>query len=177
MFELGTLQELYSLVYDAESMAELAQDAEDDEPACRVLFPPVTNNAVDEAEQGLGFPLPPLLRGVYTQIGNGGLCLHLLGLQGGQTGGDDLFPGMSIVEIYQEIDSWRRNGKLTYLPPQLLPINDSLGCGMVDYVDCRTPTGQIWRSDSGMLFKRQPSLLAYFREAITEYSTLTKSST
>ena len=43
---------------------------------------------------------------------------------------------------------------------------------MGDFVDCRTPEGQIWRSDSGTLFPRQATLMAYLREAIEGYRSL-----
>jgi hypothetical protein len=79
---------------------------------------------------------------------------------------------MSVVEIYEELERWRRDGNVTYLPPRLLPVNHDLGCGMVDYVDCRTPEGKIWRTDSGAILERQPTLLAYFREAIGGFRSL-----
>jgi hypothetical protein len=169
---IGEAEQLYSLVYNGYSVFDIKQVEDDEEPIRRILCPPVTYDVVLEAEQRLGFSLPPLLRAVYTQIGNGGLCLNLLGLEGGQTGGDDIFPGLSVVEIYHVLESWRQDGKISYLPPQLLPVNDDLGCGMVDYVDCRTPIGQIWRSDSGSLSMRQPTLLNYFHEAIKGYRAL-----
>ena len=90
---IGESEQLYSLVYNGYSVFDIKQvEDEDEEPIRRILCPPVTYDVVLEAEQRLGFPLPPLLRAVYTQIGNGGLCLRLLGLEGGQTGGDDIFP-------------------------------------------------------------------------------------
>ncbi|HEY7311698.1 MAG TPA: SMI1/KNR4 family protein [Gemmataceae bacterium] len=168
---VGEPEELYSLVYDGDSVLDI-EEADADEPPCRVLCPPATEETVRAAEESLGFALPPLLRAVYTRIANGGLCLGLLGLEGGQTGGDDLFPGLSAVAIYHKLESWRRKGKVPYLPPRLLPINDALGCGMVDYVDCRTPEGKIWRTDSGYLIERQPTLLTYLREAIESYRSL-----
>ncbi len=171
---VGEPEELYSLAYDGSAVLDLAEVEDDEGPVWRVLCPPATEDVASEAEQSLGFPLPPLLRAVYTRIGNGGLALRLLGLEGGQTGGDDLFPGMSAVAIYHELDRWRQDGKVPYLPERLLPVNDDLGCGMVDYVDCRTPEGRIWRTDSGRLVERQPTLMAYLREAIEEYQSLVK---
>ena len=168
---VGDPEELYPLVFDGDSVLDMAEADEDegDVPLPRVLCPPVSEETVHAAEERLGFFFPPLLRDVYTRIGNGGLCLGLLGLEGGQTGGEDLFPGMSVIEIYQTIQNWRREGNIAYLPPRLLPINDALGCGMVDYVDCRTDEGKIWRTDSGSLSERQPTLYQYLREAIGSY--------
>ncbi|GHO49652.1 SMI1/KNR4 family protein [Ktedonospora formicarum] len=36
------------------------------------IFPPATEEQVQETERQLGFPLPPLLRLLYTEIANGG---------------------------------------------------------------------------------------------------------
>ncbi len=46
--------------------------------------PPVTAERLARAEARLGFPLPPLLRGLYTQVGDGGYgpgrgLFHLIG--------------------------------------------------------------------------------------------------
>jgi hypothetical protein len=39
----------------------------------RVIFPPpASQSQVDETEQMLGFALPPLLKKLYTEVGNGG---------------------------------------------------------------------------------------------------------
>jgi len=169
---IGEPEELYSLVYDGYAVLEISDAEDDDGPPPRVLCPPVSERDVTAAEAVLGFQLPPLLRSVYTRVGNGGLCLRLLGLQGGKTGGYDLFPGMSAVEIYQEIERWRQAGKAPHVPPRLLPIEDDLGCGMVDFVDCRTPESKIWRSDSGTLLPREPTLMDYLRQAIEGYQAL-----
>ncbi|MBX9624461.1 MAG: hypothetical protein K2X82_11690 [Gemmataceae bacterium] len=167
----GEPEELYPLVCDGERVQLVGEEEDDEEPLCWVLCPPVSEGVVAAAEASLGFPLPPLLRAVYTRVGNGGLCLGLLGLDGGQPGGDDLFPGLSAVAIYHTLDEWRRDGKLGYLPPGLYPINDGLGCGMVDYLDCRTPDGGIRRTDSGRLTDRRLSLRDYLRGAVEDYGT------
>ena len=171
---VGEPEGLFSLAYDGHSVVGI-EDGDDELPS-RVLCSPVTPEAVDEAEAALGFLLPPLLRAVYTWVGNGGLCLRLLGLPGGHVGGDDLFSGMSAVEVYRELAAWQRDGKVPYLPPRLLPINVDLGCGMVDYVDCRTPEGRVWRSDGGTLTERLPALLPHLREAIEGYRALVRRS-
>ncbi len=85
---VGDPQRLYTQVYDGDSVLSIEDaEEEEDEPYPRILCPPVTSTTVSEAEQSLGFSLPHLLQEVYTQIGNGGLCLRLIGLEGGQTGG------------------------------------------------------------------------------------------
>lgn len=37
-----------------------------------MIAPPATTAEVDAAEAALGFPIPPLLRRLYTEVGNGG---------------------------------------------------------------------------------------------------------
>jgi hypothetical protein len=90
----GPLASLYERVFDGYRVYHLIllDEEEDDEgePVFRLLAPPVTEAEVAKAEEGLGFALPPLLRAVYTRIGNGGYCLSLVGLDGGQGGFDDL---------------------------------------------------------------------------------------
>jgi uncharacterized protein (TIGR02996 family) len=132
----------------------------------RCLHPPATRKAVLSAEKKLGFPLPPLLGLVYTCLGNGGGLLSLMGLRGGQTGFDDIgFHNKDIVAGYQGcviFGRWQPDGDdRAPWPVGLVPIYDGLGCGMVDYVDCTTPVGAIWRSDSGDLSRRLESLEEY----------------
>ncbi|WP_328900624.1 hypothetical protein OHR86_12370 [Streptomyces sp. NBC_00441] len=55
----------------------LAWGPEDAHPASRCLpdrpFPPLTGTEVDLAERALAYPLPELLRRVYTEVGDGGV--------------------------------------------------------------------------------------------------------
>ncbi|HYT89443.1 MAG TPA: SMI1/KNR4 family protein [Gemmataceae bacterium] len=111
----------------------------------RLLYPPTSETVVDEAEEDLGFPLPALLRAIYTRIGNGGLALWLMGLDGGQRS-ELTFNQRTIVEAYRACVGFGRgeDGREPW-PQRLVPIYDGLGCGMVDYVDCNTLGGVIWR--------------------------------
>jgi hypothetical protein len=45
---------------------------EDDPRQFDFVFPPLTEEQVDQAEAVLGFPLPPSLRALYTRLANGG---------------------------------------------------------------------------------------------------------
>jgi uncharacterized protein (TIGR02996 family) len=138
----------------------------------RYLYPPAKYRTVAAAEKKLGFALPPLLKGVYLHLGNGGLLFCLLGLRGGQTGFDDIgFRKRDIVAGYEGCVAYGRgmDGGLPW-PVGLVPIYDGLGCGMVDYVDCTSPQGAIWRGDSGELDERLPSLLAYFKESLQKWT-------
>jgi hypothetical protein len=48
-------------------------------------FPPATEDSVKKTEQEIGFSLPPLLRTIYLQIGNGGFgpSNGIIGVEGG----------------------------------------------------------------------------------------------
>ncbi len=138
----------------------------------RFLYPVATEKAVNAAERKLGFALPPLLRAVYTHIGNGGLLLCLIGVRGGQTGFDDI--GYSNKDIVAGYQGDRILG-LGYEDPKpwpegLIPIYDGLGCGRVDHLDCTTPHGAVWQTDSGTLHKRLDSLEEYLHESVNKWS-------
>lgn len=163
----GSIDALYNLIFDGSEVLDLDQfqwqdEPEGDEPHFRLLSPPAPASLVDEAEQGLGFPLPALLKAVYTKIANGGYALRLIGLPGGQGRFDDVgFESNDVVGGYRELrQHWPA------MPEKLLPIDNGLGCGMIDFVDCGTLEGAIWRSDSGEFSPRSLSLFEYFREAI-----------
>jgi hypothetical protein len=168
----GSLDALYNLIFDGSEVLGLDQfqwrdDPEDDEPGFRLLCPPAPASLIDEAERELGFPLPALLKAVYTRIANGGYALRLIGLPGGQGRFDDVgFESNDIVGGYRELQREWPAPKDRPWPEKLIPINNGLGCGMIDYADCGTPEGAIWRGDSGELSPRLPSLYEYFREAI-----------
>jgi hypothetical protein len=95
------------------------------------VSPPATVAVVAEAESRLGFPLPSLLRDVYTLVGNGGFgpAYGLIGLPGGYT--DD---GYSIVELYLEFRKYYGAA----WPERLIPIN-TRGCNIFICADCSQP--------------------------------------
>lgn len=128
----------------------------------RCLFPPTSMATIQQAEEELEFSLPPLLVAIYLQIGNGGRLLCLLGLEGGQTGFDDLgFRNKDIVRGYFDQKQYQEIMEQEW-PERLLPICDDLGCGMVDYLDCREPRGKVQRADSGCLSVTHESFADYF---------------
>jgi hypothetical protein len=93
--------------------------------------PPATLAVVAEAESRLGFPLPSLLRDVYTMVGNGGFgpVYGLIGLHGGTT---EL--GFSIVDFYLEFRKYYG----TAWPEKLVPIA-TRGCNIYLCADCSQP--------------------------------------
>lgn len=89
-------------VYERRSFIALKQEAQGQ---VTFAFPPATEQQIKETELLLGFPLPPLLRQLYTQIANGGFGpgYGIVGVMNGYPGIDHL-PG-DIARRYQwEID-------------------------------------------------------------------------
>lgn len=62
---------------------------------------PATEADVSDAEKELGFPLPPLLREIYLNVGNGGIGpgYKILGVKGGHKSDE----GDSISELYTSL--------------------------------------------------------------------------
>src|SRR5207249_4642486 len=133
--------------------------------------PPAAEAAVADAEKQLKFALPPLLKAVYTRIGNGGWCLRLMGVKGGQMGFDDIgFRRKTIVPARRlMVRSWPEAFGKPW-PDRLVPISDASGCGMVEHVDCSVDEGRVWRTDSGYLTEFRPSLWEHFRQVVAEYA-------
>jgi len=143
-----------------------AEEAIHERPPC-LLYPPAGEAAVAVAEKKLKFALPPLLRAAYTRIGNGGWCLRLIGVEGGQTGFDDIgFRRKTIVSARRlMVRTWPEVFGKPW-PDRFVPISDASGCGMVEHVDCSTDEGRVWRTDSGYLTELYPSLWEYFRRVV-----------
>lgn len=131
---------------------------------------PATEAEVRAAEEALGFPLPPLLRQLYREVGNGGFGpgYGFIGVPTEATAAarqrfienhyrniqrprDDLnwWPAelvppcdFDIVETYRAFVSEKPDDLSWRWPHQLLPACH-LGCGMYDCVDCSTPAGAV----------------------------------
>jgi hypothetical protein len=101
---------------------------------------PATPEAVEEAEQVIGHNLPPLLRRLYLEVGNGGFGpgYGLLGVPGGHR--DDL--RNTAIDLYRK---WHDGGDRE-LPGGPLPIC-YWGCGIYSFVDCRTEPHAMWACD------------------------------
>jgi hypothetical protein len=105
------------------------------------LPPPATPEAVIEAEEVIGFPLPPLLRRLYVEVANGGLGPRegILGVRGGRAQGNFA----DIAELYE--DGPDPSGRI---PAGLVLIYD-WGCTIWSLVDFRDPVGPMWCTHQG----------------------------
>ncbi|MFD8218375.1 SMI1/KNR4 family protein [Streptomyces sp. NPDC059697] len=95
---------------------------------------PARLEAVTEAEELIGFPLPPLLRRLYLEVANGGFgpAEGILGVREGAPQGD----WNDLAEIYQ--DGPDPSGQI---PAGLVPVYD-WGCTIWSLVDFRDPPGR-----------------------------------
>jgi hypothetical protein len=102
---------------------------------------PATPEAVAEAENVIGFPVPPLLRRLYLEVANGGFgpAEGILGVRGGASQGD----WNDLAEIYQ--DGPDPSGRI---PAGLVPVYD-WGCTIWSLVDFRDPDGPMWCAHEG----------------------------
>jgi len=100
-------------------------------------------DAVTEAENLIGYPLPPLLRRLYLEVGNGGFGpgYGILGLRGGHHDGGR----RDALDLYREAHD-TPSSAWSFLPEGLLPVCH-WGCGIYSFVDCSQPQGPIWGWD------------------------------
>lgn len=92
---------------------------------------PASEEAARDAENRIGLPLPPLLRRLYTEIGDGGFG-----------------PGYGLLNLSTSLGSYRgvrKDGspRWSSFPPSLFPICE-WGCAISSYVDCSSPEGPMW---------------------------------
>ena len=119
-------------------------------------YPPVGAPTVSAAESRLGFSLPPLLRELYLEVGNGGFgpSLGLFGLEGGLPIGPPWAErDTDIVEAYLASQEEGHD----YFVPREIVICD-WGCLSGSAIDCSTPEGE-------MIFLRED--FSYTREGIS----------
>lgn len=97
---------------------------------------PADPTDVADDERQLGFSLPPLLKRIYTQIGNGGFGpgYGLIGLTNGVP--DDT--GKTGPAIYRQLRDGSSEDPYCEWPEGLLPICH-WGCAILSCVDCSDP--------------------------------------
>jgi len=113
---------------------------------------PATEEDLRAAEQVIGFPLPPLLRRLYGEVGNGGFgpFVGVEGLPGGYSSDCEVADHeCGMLAVYEG----QRGGDFApdeppSLPPGVLFFCD-FGCATWSLLDCRHPEGQMWWWEMG----------------------------
>ncbi|MGW0209153.1 SMI1/KNR4 family protein [Streptomyces sp. NPDC003233] len=107
---------------------------------------PASAEALAEAERIIGYPLPPLLRRLYTEVANGGFgpCGGIEGLRDGHTS-----DGPSMLEVYLQYDEPDPDPEAPPAPPHGVLLFCDHGCATWSMLDCRHPEGQMWWWDQG----------------------------
>ncbi|WP_346011867.1 SMI1/KNR4 family protein [Streptomyces sp. SID3343] len=102
------------------------------------LRPPVSAEAVDEAEDRLGFRMHPLLVALYSKVGNGGFGPQnsLLPLSGSPIRDGEEAAVEGYLARIAAADAWWA------WPEGVLPVLD-WGCAMFACVDCRSNDGTV----------------------------------
>ncbi len=104
---------------------------------------PAPADAVEEAEDLIGCQLPPLLRRLYLEVGNGGFGpgYGMLGLRGGHRAGNR----WAALDFYRAAHD-PSSAYWSFLPAGLLPVC-YWGCGIYSFIDCSRPEGPMWGWD------------------------------
>ncbi len=110
-----------------------------------LVFEPASAEAIEEAEKSLDFALPPLLKRVLLEIGNGGFGPGhgLLGVRGGAT--DE--HGSSLVDLYDGLSAANPEDRGWSWPKHLVPICP-WGDSTYSCVDCSRPEAQVVTFDA-----------------------------
>jgi hypothetical protein len=104
--------------------------------------PPASEDAVRFAEASLGLNIPPLLRLIYLNVGNGGFGpgYGIIGVGGGQASNLG-----TLVETYDQIKKGADYLGITW-SARLLPFCE-WGCNIFSCVDCGDTDCQMFQSD------------------------------
>jgi hypothetical protein len=106
---------------------------------------PASDEVIGEAEQVIGYPLPPLLRRIYGEIANGGVGPFggVEGLPGGYSSDADM------LDLYKEYRHAEIYPDDPPAPPAGVLFFCDFGCAMWSLLDCRHPQGQMWWWEEG----------------------------
>jgi hypothetical protein len=118
-----------------------------------------SREALDAAERIIGYPLPPLLRRLYSEVANGGFGPFggVEGVDGGYTSGAGMlvdYLAWRDAEIPEDVDFPEWTAGVVWFC--------DLGCAMWALLDCRSPEGTMMFSDEGTLYRLDLSLAQWF---------------
>ena len=91
----------------------------------------------------MGFPLPPVLRELYTTVGNGGFGPGAIGLEGGVADSSGLY----LPELYLLYSAEETGAPEEFWPVGLVPLIED-GCGSYNCIDCIESVGMMVGFDS-----------------------------
>jgi uncharacterized protein (TIGR02996 family) len=109
--------------------------------------PPLSAAALAAAESRLGFHLPPLLRALYTQVGDGGYG-----------------PGRGLEVLAEGEWSLVAHVEAVRRPDRLIPLI-SWGCLYWSWVDCSAPPYPVWFDDTDFNVEGAPESDFFYRQA------------
>ncbi len=117
----------------------------DDGTSGRRAFEPASAQAIAEAEQSLDFALPPVLKQVLLEVGNGGFGPGhgLLGVRGGAT--DE--HGNSMLDLYDGLSAPNPDDPGWRWPERLVPLCP-WGDSTYSCIDCSVPEGRLVTYDA-----------------------------
>ncbi len=118
---------------------------------------PVSDEALDNAERIIGYPLPRLLRRLYREVANGGFgpFSGVEGVEGGYTSDAGMLTDYiqwRDEEIPEDFPAWM---------PGVVSFCD-FGCAMWALLDCRTAEGKMLFLDEGTLYPLDLTLAQWF---------------
>lgn len=120
-------------------------------------FGPASNDAIELTERELGFPLPPVLRACYLELGNGGF-----GPGYGIIGTREGYPSShgTLVELYRVFQEGEALEGKTW-PEGLLPFCE-WGCNIFTCVDCEDRPHFVFHCDEGSVSPHRYALEDFF---------------
>jgi tetratricopeptide (TPR) repeat protein len=145
------------------------------------LPPPATPEEIAEAEAKIGFPLPPLLKALYSELANGGFGPHYgFGRLFDYSDKRPAHRREGVIDLYLsnregdfecEMEAAATGSRKQFSwPPMLLPLVD-VGCAITICVDCSRPQFPIVRSDPNQnrqFHRESPSMQEWLERWLSE---------
>ena len=110
------------------------------------MLSPASDDDVAEAEEIIGYALPPLLRRIYLEVANGGVgpFIGIDGVRGGHASN-----GTGMLDMYQDYLSADLADDEPPAPPPGVVFLCDWGCANWSLLDCREPEGRMWSWEEG----------------------------
>ncbi|MER6578019.1 hypothetical protein [Nonomuraea sp. NPDC001023] len=130
------------------------------------VLPVASPEAVAEAEDAIGYPLPSLLRRLYLEVGNGGFGARggIIGVRGYEFWRSDIYADITESALAFRTDPCDPR-------PGMIQLLD-WGCAIASLVDCSDPQGAMWGWDPNLccldhaLFPQDITFASWLAESI-----------